>query len=366
MKRLFSLICAMLLSLAGCSTTSQQTTLPEGPDETNSVDGAVVAPTAEASQQLAKWSGPFGPDMPDQSALNRHIQRNVQKGARGKVSTEMQVVHRTVPRHPPVALASCRRGWVLLEFLVSAEGVAEQATIVAQDHSELYGHAALEALKEWQFKPATRDGIPVVRQATLPFHFNPAQGCLPEAPESHPAALGGDIKLAVGTPEWLKTVEIVLIPTYGPIGGAPFGIPVHHQDWVGGTVTFNTNLLSQLTLLQLKHKPVCCDTNLRKEPADARVVELKPYARKHGDSEWLYSSFFTKSPGFAHLVFTDRPVRLSGIDTDVIRVRYDVDLPAAGLYWVEGLIESQSAVRYRRATETDIQGLVIDRREADE
>lgn len=365
MKRFFPLTCTVLLAFAGCSATGQQSVLPENADMTDHADGTVIEPVPEAAPQLEKWNGPFGPDMPNSAALQRYIERKALKGAGGKVSTDVQVVHTAEPRHPPVALVTCRRGWVLVEFVVSPKGAVEQGAIVAQDHSELFGPSALEALKEWEFEPATRDGFPVARHARLPFVFNPAPGCLPEAPEINPVALDGELEIAVGAPEWLKTAEIVLMPTYGPISGGPFGVPVHQQDWVGGAVTFDTELLSQLTLLQLKHEPVCCNTNLRKEPPDARVVELKPYARQHGDSEWLYSSFFTES-GFAHLVFTDRPVRLSGMDPFSVRLTYDVDLPAAGLYWVEGSIEGPDSVSYRRADETVVHGLVLDRREADD
>jgi protein TonB len=57
-----------------------------------------------------------------------------------------------------------------VEFTVSATGKTSDFSIVSSPDSYL-ANAVLMAVKEWQFTPAQRDGVPVTTKVVLPVHI---------------------------------------------------------------------------------------------------------------------------------------------------------------------------------------------------
>lgn len=78
---------------------------------------------------------------------------------------------RTVSPVHPAALQQRRiGGTVEIVCLVSETGEVQEATVQSASHPE-FGEAALVAVRQWLFHPATKDGKPVAMRVNVPFTF---------------------------------------------------------------------------------------------------------------------------------------------------------------------------------------------------
>ena len=69
---------------------------------------------------------------------------------------------------PRLALRSNRRGMIILQATVDADGKVEAVTVLrADDDGFGIPEAVIEAVKKYRFKPATKDGIKVKSYATV-------------------------------------------------------------------------------------------------------------------------------------------------------------------------------------------------------
>ena len=98
---------------------------------------------------------------------------NVGGGGSGGVSDTLGLVvlSRVLPRYPPRAEARGIEGWVLLEITVTPIGTISKARVVDANPKEIFDQAALEAIRQWQFKSAFKDGRPIAQRATLKIMF---------------------------------------------------------------------------------------------------------------------------------------------------------------------------------------------------
>jgi len=71
-------------------------------------------------------------------------------------------------------------GKATVGFLVLPDGTVQSAEAVSQTE-ELFGAAAAECVRQWRFRPALQDGVPVGMRLTVPVVFTFA-GCLPASP----------------------------------------------------------------------------------------------------------------------------------------------------------------------------------------
>ena len=74
------------------------------------------------------------------------------------------------PKYPPQALENCLEGSVLLLFVIDANGKVPYAEVL-ESVPALDG-AAIEAAKEWRFKPAQAAGRPVATFGVAPATFH--------------------------------------------------------------------------------------------------------------------------------------------------------------------------------------------------
>jgi len=73
------------------------------------------------------------------------------------------------PIYPQVAREARRQGVVILEAVIDASGNVTSVSVLRGD--PLLDQAALDAVQQWKFKPATLNGeaIPVVMTVTVQF-----------------------------------------------------------------------------------------------------------------------------------------------------------------------------------------------------
>lgn len=75
------------------------------------------------------------------------------------------------PRYPDLARQAGIEGTVLLEVLVSDEGKVEQARVIQSDVTPAMEKAAIQAAKQFRFKPAKQRTVPVRARMAIPIRF---------------------------------------------------------------------------------------------------------------------------------------------------------------------------------------------------
>ncbi len=107
--------------------------------------------------------------------------------------TEPVVVSKVDPVYPVEARSVGIQGTVVIEFTVAEDGSVKDA--VAADADKRLAEAALNAVREWKYKPATRDGKPIAvkRKVTLTFQFKP----LWKRPDPVPSPDGTTMRIRV-------------------------------------------------------------------------------------------------------------------------------------------------------------------------
>ncbi|MBF6649733.1 energy transducer TonB [Methylobacter sp. BlB1] len=92
-------------------------------------------------------------------------------GGGGLGGRNLVVLHRVPPRYPSRAEARGIEGWVRLEITVSPTGTVRDARVVDASPKGVFDRAALEAIRQWRFKPAFREGRAVEQQAEQTVRF---------------------------------------------------------------------------------------------------------------------------------------------------------------------------------------------------
>lgn len=79
------------------------------------------------------------------------------------------------PTYPPAALRRGDSGTVVVRVDVDADGNPGGVTLVQRSGSRDLDRAAMDAVRDWHFRPAQRDGRPVAGSIDIPFDFKPGQ-----------------------------------------------------------------------------------------------------------------------------------------------------------------------------------------------
>lgn len=77
------------------------------------------------------------------------------------------------PRYPVEALRNGESGTVVLHVDVGADGVPTNVQVAKSSHSRSLDRAASEAVRQWHFHPAQRNGQPVAGSVQVPVAFKP-------------------------------------------------------------------------------------------------------------------------------------------------------------------------------------------------
>ncbi len=85
-------------------------------------------------------------------------------------ATLPEIVHSVDPVYPPSLKKLAVSGVVIVETVIKGEGGMETTRVISSDH-EMFTAAVVEALAQWQFKPARLNGEPVDAAMTLTVVF---------------------------------------------------------------------------------------------------------------------------------------------------------------------------------------------------
>ncbi len=115
---------------------------------------------------------------PSHAASNR-AGASARASARGNASTSVAaaspvgaalLAHDT-PRYPTAALRSGTEGTVMLRIAVDANGVPTDIGYAQRSGDRDLDRAALQAARDWRFRPARRDGRAVASTVNVPVRF---------------------------------------------------------------------------------------------------------------------------------------------------------------------------------------------------
>lgn len=85
--------------------------------------------------------------------------------------TAPALVHRVEPTYPDIARKAQIGGVVILEAVVDTEGWVESVKVLRSRHP-LLDQAAIDALKQWRYRPLVLNGIPTPFVLTVTFSFS--------------------------------------------------------------------------------------------------------------------------------------------------------------------------------------------------
>lgn len=123
----------------------------------------------EPQSRIARKIGFFRTAMP---ALKATTMPEVAAGKKINISggvLQGNAVKKVQPTYPAIAKAAKAAGAVQVQIIVSEEGKVTDATVTSGH--PLLRDAALEAARQWEFKPVELSGSPVKVQGTLTFNF---------------------------------------------------------------------------------------------------------------------------------------------------------------------------------------------------
>jgi|GEM_PF-678316 len=81
-----------------------------------------------------------------------------------------EVKKKVEPYYPELLMKAGIEGKVWLKVFIDENGGVEKALVEKSTHSAL-SEAALNAIKQWEFSPAKKDGKPIKSEVTIPFIF---------------------------------------------------------------------------------------------------------------------------------------------------------------------------------------------------
>jgi TonB family protein len=81
-----------------------------------------------------------------------------------------EVINQEQPKYPALALKAGLEGTVWTKLWVDENGKVFQVYVTKSD-AEIFEHAAIEAARQWRFKPAMTKGKPIATWVSIPFRF---------------------------------------------------------------------------------------------------------------------------------------------------------------------------------------------------
>jgi|GEM_PF-3115401 len=95
------------------------------------------------------------------------------------------LIYKVAPTYPPVAREARVQGTVVLQAVIGKDGTIQDLSVIS-GHPMLIP-AAMDAVKQWRYKPYVLNGEPVLVQTTINVNFE-LNGPASEAPPNEPVA----------------------------------------------------------------------------------------------------------------------------------------------------------------------------------
>ncbi len=140
-------------------TDLQPVALAEAGDSVSGLRDGLASSFGENLPQIAPPPQPAPKPQPQSSGL-LHVSQGVQ---------EAKLIHRVMPRYPPLAIQTREFGTVHLVAIIGKDGHVSSVQVL--DGPVFLRQAAVEAIKQWIYKPTLLNGEPVEVLAPIDVHF---------------------------------------------------------------------------------------------------------------------------------------------------------------------------------------------------
>lgn len=153
------------------------------------VEEIVATPSVQPTGEPSEEEGTGGPAVRPEEVLEAAVRRETTTVASlppdsgigetplappmPSITTRTTPKNRVTPKYPEAARAIGASGRVVIRVLVGTDGTVKEASILSSFGNPACEAAALDAAKQWEFNPATKDGVPFEQKATIPFDFRP-------------------------------------------------------------------------------------------------------------------------------------------------------------------------------------------------
>ena len=87
------------------------------------------------------------------------------------IETPPTIIKSVEPSYPSDLIGEYKEGRVVLRFIVTKDGTAEDIAVMQSTPPGVFDEYAIKAIKEYRFNPATRNGEPVKCVVNLPIEF---------------------------------------------------------------------------------------------------------------------------------------------------------------------------------------------------
>lgn len=146
------------------------------PTPQGSEDGRSASGLSEAAREIAAnprpapapVAPPPRPAEPDTAPSRPAPSSSGNALAAGSVP---QPIERIAPKYPAEAARRNETGTVVVRVEVGTDGEPTDIAIARSSRSRALDRAAMQAVRQWRFRPAQRDGQAVVASLEIPFDF---------------------------------------------------------------------------------------------------------------------------------------------------------------------------------------------------
>ncbi len=144
-------------------------TFPAIPEETDGViPGGELLTTPVGLDILPGMDGrPAGPPEPPRDEIKKSAEKRPLKVSEPVV--EAQLISRIEPRYPPLALQIRLQGTVQLQAIISRDGRIMSLEVLSGN--PLLVQAALDAVRQWRYRPTLLNGEPVEVETSITVNF---------------------------------------------------------------------------------------------------------------------------------------------------------------------------------------------------
>lgn len=125
-----------------------------------------------AAQEWLVEARAVGASGSDAAAVERAIAA-ARDAAGVRPESMLEKVHNVQPVYPPVAEQLGRGGFVEMQFTVRTDGSVGDIAVTHAQPPGMFDSAAVQAVRQWRYKPVQRDGHPVEQRVSLRVVFKP-------------------------------------------------------------------------------------------------------------------------------------------------------------------------------------------------
>lgn len=127
--------------------------------------------TQEPTVDVTTEPAPAPPPVP--STIEVHPEQTGPLVAGSNGVTMPQLITRVDPVYPPMAVRKQLKGTVTLQAVIGEDGRVADLKLLAEPPGSGFGRAALNAVRKWRYRPATKLGDPVASVINISVRFTP-------------------------------------------------------------------------------------------------------------------------------------------------------------------------------------------------